>query len=130
MAMCQVQTMRVQSTMANSPCTRVTATEERDVQLIAHPLAIMNSPIYHELIRSYGPLMTIDDLARVLKRREGGRGLRDSMLTNKDAPWAKALAAARVQVGRMVTYRTYAVAAMLEGYPIDQSSERLTEEDA
>ena len=64
----------------------------------------------NHLLQTYGPLMTLDQLATMLNRSVGGvrLGLRTS------APWAIKLQSARRKVGRRVYFRTTAVASFID----------------
>ena len=63
------------------------------------------------LINKYGPLMTLDDLAEVLKRSVDG--LR--VCLTKKSPFYRSIAAARVCLGRRLYFSTSAVGAILDG---------------
>lgn len=62
------------------------------------------------LINKYGPLMTLDELAQVLKRSEDG--LRVCLV--KKNKFYSAIAGARVHLGRRLHFSTTAVGSILE----------------
>ncbi len=63
------------------------------------------------LIERYGPLMTLGDLAEVLKRSVDG--LRVSL--NKQSTYYRLISATRVHLGRRLYFSTSAVGAILDG---------------
>lgn len=62
------------------------------------------------LIATYGPLMTIGDLATLLRRSP--EGLRFTMRGRSDL--ARKLADARVRVGRRIHFHTDSIAALID----------------
>lgn len=66
------------------------------------------------LINTYGPLMTIADLANLLDRSV--EGLRVS-LSQKECAVTKQLAASKIKFGRRVYFCTLDVAAVVIGNP-------------
>lgn len=62
------------------------------------------------LIGKYGPLMTLNELAQVLKRSEDGLRV---CLTKND-PFYRAIADARLHLGRRLYFSTPAIGAILE----------------
>jgi hypothetical protein len=64
------------------------------------------------LLGLYGPVLTIDQLAKTLSRKPGG--LR-SALQDSDKAWVKSLNARKTRIGRRVYFPTDAVAALLDG---------------
>lgn len=62
------------------------------------------------LINKYGPLMTLDELAQVLKRSEDGLRV---CLTRRN-PFYRAIADARVHLGRRLYFSTPAIGDILE----------------
>lgn len=71
----------------------------------------MNS-IFHYLLTKYGPTLTLDELAEVLKRRPGGVR---SALSTRSEPWAIELSHHKVYVGRRVHFPANVVADLLAG---------------
>lgn len=64
------------------------------------------------LLSQYGPLMTLVDLAAVLRRNR--KALGESLRTEPDAPWVKAILRARVPVGARDMFRTHDIAEFLQ----------------
>lgn len=71
------------------------------------------------LLRRYGAVLTLDQLAETLSRKPGG--LR-SALQDSDKAWVKTLNARKTRIGRRVYFPSDAVAALLDG---EQEVERL-----
>jgi hypothetical protein len=63
------------------------------------------------LLKNYGALVTVSQLAVVLSR--SAEGLRLSL--RRDSDWAKQINAARVRIGRRIYYRTAEVARVFDG---------------
>jgi hypothetical protein len=63
------------------------------------------------LISKYGPLMTLEELAEVLKRSVDG--LR--VCLSKKSPFYGSICAARVHLGRRLYFSSEAVGAILDG---------------
>ena len=61
------------------------------------------------LLESYGPLMSIAQLAKMLDRSP--EGLRIGLRTR--APWAEQINSARLRIGRRVYFRTPEIAAFI-----------------
>ncbi|MRR50418.1 MAG: DNA-binding protein [Rhodocyclaceae bacterium] len=61
------------------------------------------------LVEMYGPLMTLDDLATLLRRNKAG--LRQSL--SREAEWTTAINASRKKFGRRVYYRTADIARLI-----------------
>lgn len=71
--------------------------------------------VLQNLMSQYGPLMTTDEVAAVLRRKP--RAIRVAMCDSysrkvKDSAWADRLRAARVPMGWRVYYSTLAVAEL------------------
>lgn len=64
------------------------------------------------LLQKYGPTLTIEELAEVLKRKPGG--LR-AVLSLRTETWAFELHARKIYVGRRVHFPVEAVADLLAG---------------
>lgn len=64
------------------------------------------------LLEKYGPLMTIEQLAKVLSRK--GSGLR-GVLQKPTEPWMFELNRVKRRIGRRIYFPTDAVAALLNG---------------
>lgn len=64
------------------------------------------------LLKQYGPTLTLEELAKVLKRKPGG--LR-SALSMRSEPWAIELNKCKVYLGRRVHFPTEVVANLLVG---------------
>lgn len=71
----------------------------------------MNS-IFHYLLTKYGPTLTLEELAEVLKRRPGGVR---SALSTRSEPRAIELSQRKVYVGRRVHFPADVVADLLAG---------------
>ena len=67
--------------------------------------------IEEALIKQYGPLLSVAQLAQVLHR--SAEGLRISLRTESD--WSKPINAARLKLGRRVYFRTAEIAQVLNG---------------
>lgn len=75
--------------------------------------------VYHDesstlvgyLLGRYGPLMTMEDLAEVLRRNR--KALRESMQSNPDAEWVKAIVSTRVTLGSRDMFRSHEIAELL-----------------
>jgi Arc/MetJ-type ribon-helix-helix transcriptional regulator len=65
------------------------------------------------LLAQFGPTLTYADLAKLLKRREGG--LRQTLYVCR-APWCQRLIAARFRIGRRSVFKTPLVAAFLDDF--------------
>lgn len=65
--------------------------------------------IEETLITSYGPLLSLETLAKVLDRSPNG--LRISLRTSSE--WAQAINAAKFRLGRRVYFRTAEIARVL-----------------
>lgn len=63
------------------------------------------------LLARYGPLMTMEDLAEVLRRNR--KALRESMHSNPDADWVQAILSTRVTLGSRDMFRTHEIAELL-----------------
>ncbi|WP_245785301.1 hypothetical protein [Paracidovorax wautersii] len=64
------------------------------------------------MLTKYGPTLTLDELAEVLKRRPGGVR---SALSTRSEPWAIELSQHKVYVGRRVHFPADVVADLLAG---------------
>lgn len=64
------------------------------------------------LLQKYGPSLTVDDLAEVLKRSPGGLRV---TLSRRREPWADAIVRRCVHVGRRVYFPAEAIAELLAG---------------
>lgn len=64
------------------------------------------------LLSQYGPLMTLVDLAAVLRRNR--KALRESLRNEPDADWVKGVMRARVAVGARDMFRTHDIAEFLQ----------------
>lgn len=64
------------------------------------------------LLDLYGPLLTYEQLAKVLDRTAGS--LRTN-LANRDSASGQLLGSARVRIGRRVYFRTERIAELLDG---------------
>jgi hypothetical protein len=64
------------------------------------------------LLRKYGPNLTLDDLAEVLKRKPSGVR---SVLSRDEDDWAKEINRKKVYIGRRVYFPAEAVAELLAG---------------
>lgn len=64
------------------------------------------------LLRKYGPSLTLEDLAEVLKRKPSG--VRSVLSRNAD-DWAKEINKKKVYIGRRVYFPAEAVADLLSG---------------
>lgn len=62
------------------------------------------------LLAKYGPLMTLENLAEVLKRKVDG--LRTCL--RKQSPFYRALSSARVRLGRHIYFSTPVIGRILE----------------
>ncbi|MEO5793729.1 MAG: hypothetical protein ABIP34_01515 [Rhodoferax sp.] len=71
----------------------------------------MNSTL-NFLLQKYGPTLTLEELARVLKRKPGG--LRSALSMHSEA-WAIELNSGKVYVGRRVHFPAEIVANLLIG---------------
>lgn len=69
------------------------------------------------LLQKYGPTLTLEELAEVLKRKPGG--LRAALSMRSEA-WAIELNNRKVYVGRRVHFPAEAVADLLVGEPIQK----------
>lgn len=69
------------------------------------------------LLQKYGPTLTLEELAEVLKRKPGG--LRAALSTGSEA-WAIELNNRKVHVGRRVHFPVEVVAVLLAGEPIQK----------
>ena len=67
--------------------------------------------IEEALIKQYGPLLSVAQLAQVLHR--SAEGLRISLRTESD--WSKPIIAARLKLGRRGYFRTAEIAQVLNG---------------
>lgn len=63
------------------------------------------------LLKSHGPLMTIEQLAKVLSRT--ANGVRVSL--NRKSDWSTRINAARVKIGRRNYFRTADIAKVFDG---------------
>lgn len=63
------------------------------------------------LIKQYGPLLSLAQLAQVLDRST--EGLRIGL--RADAEWSRRINAARLKIGRRVYFRTLEIAQVLSG---------------
>lgn len=63
------------------------------------------------LLRHYGPLLSLAQLAKVLDR--SAEGLRVSLLN--DTEWASRINAAKFKLGRRVYFRTVEISRILSG---------------
>nr|WP_255569055.1 DNA-binding protein [Comamonas sp. NLF-1-9] len=63
------------------------------------------------LLRQYGPLLSMAQLAKVLDR--SSEGLRVSLLNDSD--WSRRINETRVKLGRRVYFRTIDVSKVLSG---------------
>jgi hypothetical protein len=72
------------------------------------------------LLTKYGPTLTLEELAEVLKRRPGGVR---SALSTRSEPWAIELNHHKVHVGRRVHFPADVVADLLAGElaPVERS---------
>jgi hypothetical protein len=64
------------------------------------------------LLQKYGPSLTLEDLAEVLKRKPSG--IR-SVLSRDEDDWAKEINKKKVYIGRRVYFPAEAVAELLVG---------------
>jgi hypothetical protein len=64
------------------------------------------------LRQKYGPSLTLEDLAEVLKRKPGGVR---TVLSRNEVSWAQELNKTKVNIGRRVYYPAEAVADLLSG---------------
>lgn len=64
------------------------------------------------LLRKYGPSLTLEDLAEVLKRKPGGVR---SVLSRNEDDWAKEINKKKVYIGRRVYFPAEAVSDLLAG---------------
>lgn len=64
------------------------------------------------LLQKYGPTMTLEELAVVLKRKPGGVRV---VLTMRTEEWAINLNSRKIYIGRRVHFPTDAVADLLTG---------------
>lgn len=67
--------------------------------------------IEETLIREYGPLMSVVQLAKILDRST--EGLRICLRSESD--WSKAINATKLKLGRRVYFRTAEIAKVLSG---------------
>lgn len=67
------------------------------------------TPIEETLLKSYGPLLSINQLASVLDRSP--EGLRISLRTASE--WSAKINASRLKIGRRVYFRTSQLAQLL-----------------
>jgi hypothetical protein len=63
------------------------------------------------LLKSYGPLITINELATVLSR--SAEGLRQSL--RQESELANKVNSARVKIGKRIYFRTSEIAAVFDG---------------
>lgn len=63
------------------------------------------------LLKNYGPLITINELATVLSR--SAEGLRQSL--RHESEWAKRVNSARVKIGKRIYFRTSEIATVFDG---------------
>lgn len=63
------------------------------------------------LLKNYGPLLTINQLAEVLSR--SADGLRQSL--GRKCDWSLGINAARVKVGKRIYFRTVEIAKVFDG---------------
>ena len=66
------------------------------------------------LIKTYGPLISMAQLAQVLNRSP--EGLRIAL--RKSETWAEQINGAKLKIGRRTYFRTSQVAAALDGSPV------------
>ena len=64
------------------------------------------------LLRKYGPSLTLEDLAEVLKRKPSGVR---SVLSRNEDDWAKEINKKKVYIGRRVYFPAEAVSDLLAG---------------
>lgn len=64
------------------------------------------------LLQKYGPSLTLEDLAEVLKRKPSG--IR-SVLSRDEDDWAKEINKKKVYIGRRVYFPAEAIAELLAG---------------
>lgn len=64
------------------------------------------------LLRKYGPSLTLEDLAEVLKRKPSGVR---SVLSRNEDDWAKEINRKKVHIGRRVYFPAEAVSDLLAG---------------
>lgn len=64
------------------------------------------------LLRKYGPSLTLEDLAEVLKRKPSGVR---SVLSRGEDDWAKEINKKKVYIGRRVYFPAETVADLLSG---------------
>lgn len=64
------------------------------------------------LLQKYGPSLTLEDLAEVLKRKPSGVR---SVLSRDEDDWAKEINKKKVYIGRRVYFPAEAVAELLAG---------------
>jgi hypothetical protein len=76
-----------------------------------NPNLVVFMTIEEALIRQYGPLISMAQLAKVLDRSPDG--LRITLRTSGE--WVTRINAARIQVGRRVYFRTSEIAVALGG---------------
>ncbi|WCM90012.1 hypothetical protein [Acidovorax sp. NCPPB 3576] len=72
------------------------------------------------LLQKYGPTMTLEELAVVLKRKPGGVRVVLAMRTEE---WAISLNSRKIYIGRRVHFPTDAVAELLTGDLIRKGTE-------
>ena len=72
------------------------------------------------LLQKYGPTMTLEELAVVLKRKPGGVRVVLAMRTEE---WAANLNRRKIHIGRRVHFPTEAVAELLTGDSTKEGAE-------
>lgn len=72
------------------------------------------------LLQKYGPTMTLEELAVVLKRKPGGVRVVLAMRTEE---WAINLSSRKIYIGRRVHFPTDSVAELLTGDLIKKGTE-------
>jgi hypothetical protein len=77
---------------------------------IAHAFGEKRMTIEEVLVKEYGPLLSLDELATILDRSP--QGLRMSLRSSGE--WVSRINAARLRLGRRVYFRTSEIANVLD----------------
>lgn len=70
--------------------------------------------IHGYLVARYGPLMTIEEVAELLRRSPKSLATSLTMQSRRDDPWLAQLRGAKVRIGRRRLFRADLVAALID----------------
>jgi hypothetical protein len=99
-------------TNTNLNVPRIYEFPQRECAAQLHCFGNLMTTTLSTLLDSFGPLLSYDQLAKILQRKPSG--LRMS-LCRPATGWERELNAAKVQIGRRVLFDTHRVANLIEG---------------